>query len=98
MDSMVNDTASGWAGVFDDFAFYLGTVSPELERRGIRVQQASGEIARYSVAGRRDSVALNPDSGVAYLFVSPSGRHIMRGVLTNVDILRVADSVFRRSP
>ena len=87
LDSNVTD-GSDLAIVLDDFSYYLGVTDSAVAARGIRRLLRIGPVVRWVRDGRRDSVVLDPDSGVAYFFWDPAGPRIHRGVMTDVDLLQ----------
>jgi hypothetical protein len=96
LDSQLTDASadtSGLATALDDFSFYLAAIDSPMAARGVRVVLRLGPLVAWTHAGRRDSLVLDSDSGVAYLFWSPSGPTVRRGVLTDVDLLGFVDSL-----
>jgi hypothetical protein len=102
LDSNVVDAdqdTTGLTSMLDDFGYYLGSTDSAFRARGIDVQWRIDPAVRWEVNGRRDSLRFTPDSGVAYIFVSPTGVRVRRGVMTNLDLLPFVDSgLARRSP
>ncbi len=82
------------AGALDDFAYHLGTADSTLAARGVTVRFHFGPVLAYRTGPAHDSLVFTPDSGVAYVFLSATTRHVRRGVLTHLDLVRIADSVF----
>lgn len=98
LDSNVTD-GSDLATVLDDFSFYLGATDSALAARGVRSFLHLGAVVRWTRGGRRDSLVLDPDSGVAYLFWGPTGPKVRRGVMTDLDLVEfVGDTLSARRP
>ena len=94
-----DEDTTGLTTMLDDFSFYLGSTDSAFRARGIDVQWRVDPMVRWEADGRRDSLRFTPDSGVAYVFVGPSGVRVRRGVMTNLDLLPFVDSgLARRSP
>ncbi len=87
LDSNVTD-GSDLAIMLDDFSYYLGVTDSAIAARGIRRLLRIGPVVRWVQGARRDSMVLDADSGVAYLFWDPAGPGIHRGVMTDVDLLQ----------
>ena len=95
LDSNVVDAdedTTGLTTALDDFSFYLGVTDSAMRARGVQVHLRIDTLIRWVANGRRDSMRFTPDSGVAYLFFSPAGPRVRRGVMTDIDLLAFADS------
>jgi len=100
LDSVTSAADAGTsdlAGAIDDFAYHLGSADSALAARGITVTWRFGSTVSFLTAAGPETLVLDPDSGVAYLFLTPTTRHVHRGVLTNIDLVLLADSAFARA-
>lgn len=101
LDTAVKDASadsSGLATALDDFSFYLGTIDSAMSVKGVRVFLRVDTLVKWVLDGRRDSMQLRRDSGVAYLVWGPRGFLMRRGVQTDVDLMALVDSVLPRRP
>lgn len=99
LDSNVVDAdedTTGLTTALDDFSFYLGVSDSAMRARGVAVQLRIDTLVRWVVRGRRDSLRLTADSGVAYLFFSGDSLRVRRGVMTDIDLLAFVDSGLAR--
>ena len=99
LDSNVVDAdedTTGLTTALDDFSFYLGVTDSAMRARGVAVQLRIDTLVRWVMRGRRDSLRLTADSGVAYLFFSGDSLRVRRGVMTDIDLLAFVDSGLAR--
>lgn len=76
--------------VLSDFQYHLGSATPSLEKRHVRVVELYAKEFTYTLDGK--NISFHPKQEIGYLIVAP-GRSpkILYGVMTDVELTDIID-------